>query len=130
VVESQQIQPTGEQLSIVIGDEFEWVGPAWWNMYVNTVPVYIYNVDTCKSFLLYYKSVFSQFRIGWVGHEKKFVRLDGLWNFYLHPKMGDQTYWPPAHPSSYFMTGPLIQLVDIIKLHVYAVIFSKVLHPF
>jgi hypothetical protein len=29
VVESQQIQPTGEQLSIVIGDEC--VGLAWWN---------------------------------------------------------------------------------------------------
>jgi hypothetical protein len=28
-VESQQIQPTGEQLSIVIGDEC--VGQAWWN---------------------------------------------------------------------------------------------------
>jgi hypothetical protein len=27
VVESQQIQPTGEQLSIVIGDEY--VGQAW-----------------------------------------------------------------------------------------------------
>jgi hypothetical protein len=31
--------------------------------------------------------------LGWVGHEKSFVRLDGLWNFYLHPKMGHQTYW-------------------------------------
>jgi hypothetical protein len=51
VVESQQIQPTGEQqLSIVIGDEC--VGQAWWNYYVNTVPVYIYNVHTCKFFLL------------------------------------------------------------------------------
>jgi hypothetical protein len=29
VVESQQIQPNGEQLSIVIGDEC--VGQAWWN---------------------------------------------------------------------------------------------------
>jgi hypothetical protein len=29
VVELQQIQPTGEQLSIVIGDEC--VGQAWWN---------------------------------------------------------------------------------------------------
>jgi hypothetical protein len=29
VVESKQIQPTGEQLSIVIGDEC--VGLAWWN---------------------------------------------------------------------------------------------------
>jgi hypothetical protein len=54
----------GEQLSIVIGDEF--VGQLGANMYVNTVmPVYIYNVHTCKFF--YYKSVFSQFRLGgWV----------------------------------------------------------------
>jgi hypothetical protein len=43
VVESQQIQPTGEQLSIVIGDEC--VGPAWWNMYVNIVPL-IYLLDS------------------------------------------------------------------------------------
>ena len=50
VVESQQIQPNGEQLSIVIGDEF--VGQLGANMYVNTVPVYIYNVHTCKFFLL------------------------------------------------------------------------------
>jgi hypothetical protein len=28
--------------------------------------------------------------LDWVGHEKYFVRLDGLWNFYLHPKMGHQ----------------------------------------
>jgi hypothetical protein len=57
VVESQQIQPTGEQLSIVIGDEC--VGQAWWN-YVHTVPVYIYkNLQ-----VFYYKSVFSQFRLG------------------------------------------------------------------
>jgi hypothetical protein len=63
VVESQQIQLTGEQLSIVIGDEC--VGQAWWNMDVNTVPVYIYNVHTYKFF--YYKSVFYQFRlVGWV----------------------------------------------------------------
>jgi hypothetical protein len=62
VVESQQIQPTGEQLSIVTGDEC--VGQAWWNyVYVNTVPVYIYNVHTCKCFFCY-KSVFSQFRLG------------------------------------------------------------------
>ena len=31
--------------------------------------------------------------LDWVGHEKIFVRLVGLWNFYLHPKMGHQTYW-------------------------------------
>ena len=71
VVESQQIQPTGEQLSIVIGDEC--VGQAWWNYVCQYSAVYIYNVHTCKFF--YYKSVFSQFRLG---HEKFFVRLDGL----------------------------------------------------
>jgi hypothetical protein len=70
VVESQQIQPTGEQLSIVIGDEC--VGQARGGiMYVNTVPVYIYNVHTCKSF--YYKSVFSQFRLGKIRWTLKFL---------------------------------------------------------
>jgi hypothetical protein len=47
MVESQQIQPTGGQLSIVIGDEC--VGGI---MCVNTVPVYIYNVHSCKFILL------------------------------------------------------------------------------
>jgi hypothetical protein len=50
VVESQQIQPTGEQLSIVIGDEC--VGQAWWNYVCQYSAVYIYNVHTCKFFLL------------------------------------------------------------------------------
>ena len=50
VVESQQIQPTGEQLSIVIGDER--VGQAWWNYVCQYSAVYIYNVHTCKFFLL------------------------------------------------------------------------------
>jgi hypothetical protein len=63
VVESQQIQTTGEQLSIIIGDEC--VGQAWWNYACQYSPVYIYNVHTCKFF--YYKNVFSQFRLGgWV----------------------------------------------------------------
>ena len=53
VVESQQIQPNVEQLSIVIGDEC--VGQAWWNyvcQYSAVTGVYIYNVHTCKLFLL------------------------------------------------------------------------------
>ena len=56
VVESQQIEQTGEQLSIVIGDEWVLVELGG-IMYIHTVPVYIYNF-TCKFF--YYKSVFSQ----------------------------------------------------------------------
>jgi hypothetical protein len=31
VIESQQIQPIGEQLSIVIGEECVLVSQAWWN---------------------------------------------------------------------------------------------------
>jgi predicted phage tail protein len=60
VVKSQQIQPTGEQLSIIIGDEC--VGQACGGiMYVNTVTMFI-----LASFF-YYKIVFSQFRLGgWV----------------------------------------------------------------
>jgi hypothetical protein len=43
LVESQQIQPTGEQLSIVIGNEC--VGQAWWNYVCQySAGVYIYNV--------------------------------------------------------------------------------------
>jgi hypothetical protein len=64
VVESQRIQPTGEQLSIVIGDEC--VGQAF--IYVNTVPVYIYNVHTCKVFFII-KVYFPN--LDWVG---------GSWN--------------------------------------------------
>jgi hypothetical protein len=66
VVESQQMQPTGEQLSIVIGDEC--VGQDWWNYVCQYSAVYVYNVHTSK-FFFYYKSVFSQFRLGgsWVG---------------------------------------------------------------
>ena len=62
VVESQQIQPNGEQLSIVTGDEC--VGQAWWN-YVQCMSI------QCQCSYLqvffYYKSVFSQFGLGgWV----------------------------------------------------------------
>ena len=62
VVESQQIQPNGEQLSIVTGDEC--VGQAWWN-YGQCMSI------QCQCSYLqvffYYKSVFSQFRLGgWV----------------------------------------------------------------
>jgi hypothetical protein len=40
-------------------------------MYVNTVPVYIYNVHTCKFFY----SIKMYFRnLDWVGHENFFVR--------------------------------------------------------
>jgi hypothetical protein len=57
VVESQQIQPTGEQLSANV---FVKLGGI---MYVNTVPcIYIYNVPIPASFF-YYKSVFSRFRL-------------------------------------------------------------------
>ena len=50
VVESQQIQPTEEQLSIVIGDEC--VGQVWWNYVCQYSAEYIYNVHICKFFLL------------------------------------------------------------------------------
>jgi hypothetical protein len=60
VVESKQIQPTGEQLSIVIDDEC--VGLAWWN-YVCQYSAGVYlQCHTCKFF--FYKNVFSQFRLG------------------------------------------------------------------
>jgi hypothetical protein len=63
VVETQQIQPNGEQLSIVTGDEC--VGQAWWNyVYVNTVPVYIYKVHTGKFFFII-KVYFPN--LDWVG---------------------------------------------------------------
>jgi hypothetical protein len=43
-------------------------------MYVNAVPVYIYNVHICKFFII--KVYFPN--LDWVGHEIFFVRLDGL----------------------------------------------------
>ena len=46
VVESQQIQPTGEQPSINVLVKLGGI------MYVNTVPCIFYNVHTCKFFLL------------------------------------------------------------------------------
>jgi hypothetical protein len=65
VVESQQIQPTGEQLSINVLVKLGGI------MYVNIVPCIFYNVHTCKFF--YYKSVFSQFRMG--GSWKFFCKI-------------------------------------------------------
>ena len=64
VVESQQIQPTGEQLSIVIGDEC--VGQALWNYVYQYSAVYIYNVHTCKFFFII-RVYFPN--LDWVGHE-------------------------------------------------------------
>ena len=46
VVESQQIQPTGEQLSINVLVKLGGI------MYVNTVPCIFYNVHTCKFVLI------------------------------------------------------------------------------
>jgi hypothetical protein len=64
VVESQEIQPIGEQLSIVIGDEC--VGQAWWN-YVCQYSAGVYLQCSYLQVCFYYKSVFSQFRLGgWV----------------------------------------------------------------
>ena len=70
VVESQQIQPTGEQLST-----YQCVGQAWWNYVCQYSGVYIYNVHTCKFFFII-KVYFPN--LDWVGHENFFVRLDGL----------------------------------------------------
>jgi hypothetical protein len=61
VVESQQIQPTVEQLTIVIGDEC--VGQAWWN-YVCQYSVGVYLQCSYLQVFFYYKNVFSQFRLG------------------------------------------------------------------
>ena len=45
-------------------------------MYVNTVPcIFTINVHTCKFFFII-KVYFPN--LDWVGHEKFFVRLDGL----------------------------------------------------
>jgi hypothetical protein len=46
--------------------------------------MYIYNVHACKFFII--KVYFPN--LDWMGHENFFLRLDGLWNFYLHHKMG------------------------------------------
>ena len=73
VVESQDIQPTGEQLSIVIGDEY--VGQAWWN-YVcqNSAGVYL----QCSYLHVFFIIKVYFTNLDWVGHEIFFVRLDGL----------------------------------------------------
>jgi hypothetical protein len=68
VVESQQIQPTGEQLSINVLVKLGGI------MYVNTVPC-IFTMFIPASFFII-KVYFPN--IEWVGHEKFFVRLDGL----------------------------------------------------
>jgi hypothetical protein len=73
VVESKQIQPTGEQLSIVIGDEC--VGLPWWNY----VCQYSAGVHLQCSYLQVFFIIKMYFpNLDWVGHEKVFVRLDGL----------------------------------------------------
>jgi hypothetical protein len=64
------------------------VGQAWWNYVCQYSPVYIYNVHSICKFFIIIKVYWPN--LDWVGHEKYFVRLDGLWNFYLHPKMGHQ----------------------------------------
>jgi hypothetical protein len=56
VVESQQIQPTGEHLSMNVLVKLGGI------MYVNTVPC-IFTMFIPASFF-YYKSVFSLFRLG------------------------------------------------------------------
>jgi hypothetical protein len=62
VVELQQIQPTGEQLSIVIGDEC--VGQAWWNYVCQYLRLFTMFIPAS---FFYYKNVFSQFSLGgWV----------------------------------------------------------------
>ena len=68
MVESQQIQPrAGEQLSIVIGDEY--VGQARWNYACQySASVYL----QCSYLQVYFPN------LDWVGHENFFVRLDGL----------------------------------------------------
>jgi hypothetical protein len=73
VVESKQIQPTGEQLSIVIGDEC--VGLAWWN-YVCQYSAGVYLQCSYLQVFFIIKMYFPN--LDWVGHEKVFVRLDGL----------------------------------------------------
>jgi hypothetical protein len=79
VVESQQIQPRAAQYRI-IGDEY--VGQARWNYACQySAGVYL----QCSYLQVYFPN------LDWVGHEKFFVRLDGLWNIYLHPKMGHRT---------------------------------------
>ena len=59
-------------------------------MSVNTVPcifTMFKPIQDCFIIKVYFPN------LDWVGHENFFVRLDGLLNFYLHPKMGHRTYW-------------------------------------
>jgi hypothetical protein len=68
VLESQQIQPTGEQLSIIIGDECVLVSQAW-----------LFTVFIPASFFIIKLNVYFP-NLNWVGvgHEINLVRLDGL----------------------------------------------------
>ena len=68
VVESQQIQPTGEQLSIVIGDEC--VGQAWWN-YVCQYSAGVYLQCSYLQVFFIIKVYFPN--LDWVGHEKFYI---------------------------------------------------------
>jgi hypothetical protein len=73
VVESQQIQPTGEQLSIVIGDEM------CWSSLVELLCQYSAGVYLQCSYLQVFFIIKVYFpNLNWVGHEIFFVRLDGL----------------------------------------------------
>jgi hypothetical protein len=69
VVESQQIQPTGEQLSVNVLVKLGGI------MFVNTVPC-IFTMFIPASFFFIIKVYFPN--LDWVGHENFFVRLDGL----------------------------------------------------
>ena len=72
MVESQQIQPTGEQLSIVIGDEC--VGQAWWNYCQYSAGVYL----QCSYLQVFFIIELYFPNLDWVGHEINLARLDGL----------------------------------------------------
>jgi hypothetical protein len=75
VFESRQIQPNGEQLSIVIGDEC--VGQ--WN-YVCQYSASVYLQCSYLQVFFIIKVSFPNLDWvgGWVGHEINLVRLDGL----------------------------------------------------
>jgi hypothetical protein len=66
VVESQQIQPTGEQLSINVLVKLGGI------MYVNRVYLQCSYLQVFFIIKVYFPN------LDWVGHENFFVRLDGL----------------------------------------------------
>jgi hypothetical protein len=73
VVESQQIQPTGEQLSIVITVMNTLVKLNWWNY----VCQYSAGVYLQCSYLQVYFIIKVYFpNLDWVGHENFFVRFN------------------------------------------------------